>query len=76
MISVAAGLRKTALTAMLGQVQPVLFESRGQQGCTGYTPNYTPVTVCDPAARPGDIRPVLLTAISPDADGCEGIITE
>ena len=76
MISVAAGLRKTALTAMLGQVQPVLFESRGQQGCTGYTPNYTPVTGCDPAARPGDIRPVLLTAISPDADGCEGIITE
>ena len=76
LISVAAGLRKTALAAMLGQVQPVLFESRGQQGCTGYTPNYTPVTVCDPAARPGDIRPVLLTAISPDADGCEGIIVE
>ena len=32
LISVAAGLRKTALTAMLGQMQPVLFESRGQQG--------------------------------------------
>ena len=47
-----------------------------QQGCTGYTPNYTPVTVCDPAAHPGDIRPVLLTAIAPDADGCEGILTD
>ena len=74
LIAVAAELRKTALTAMLGQTQLVLFESRGQQGCTGYTPNYTPVTVCDPAAHPGDIRPVLLTAISPDADGCEGIL--
>ena len=74
LIAVAAELRKTALTAMLGQVQPVLFESRGQQGCTGYTPNYTPVTVFDPAARPGEIRPVLLTAIAPDADGCEGIL--
>lgn len=76
LIAVAAELRKTALTAMLGQTQLVLFESRGQQGCTGYTPNYTPVTVCDPAAHPGDIRPVLLTAISPDADGCEGILTD
>ena len=74
LIAVAAELRKTALTAMLGQTQLVLFESRGQQGCTGYTPNYTPVTVCDPAAHPGDIRPVLLTAIAPDADGCEGIL--
>ena len=76
LIAVAAELRKTALTAMLGQTQLVLFESRGQQGCTGYTPNYTPVTVCDPAAHPGDIRPVLLTAIAPDADGCEGILTD
>ena len=76
LIAVAAELRKTALTAMLGQTQLVLFESRGQQGCTGYTPNYTPVTVCDPATHPGDIRPVLLTAIAPDADGCEGILTD
>ena len=76
LIAVAAELRKTALTAMLGQVQPVLFESRGTGGCTGYTPNYTPVTVCDPAAHPGDIRPVLLTAIAPDADSCEGILTD
>ena len=76
LIAVAAELRKTALTAMLGQTQLVLFESRGQQGCTGYTPNYTPVTVCDPAAHPGDIRPVLLTAIAPDADSCEGILTD
>ena len=76
LISVAAALRKTALTAMLGQVQPVLFESRGTGGCTGYTPNYTPVTVFDPAARPGEIHPVLLTAIAPDGDGCEGILTE
>ena len=76
LIAVAAELRKTALTAMLGQTQLVLFESRGTGGCTGYTPNYTPVTVFDPAAHPGDIRPVLLTAIAPDADGCEGILTD
>ena len=76
LITVAAELRKTALTAMLGQTQSVLFESRGRQGCTGYTPNYTPVTVFDPAIHPGEIRPVLLTAIAPDADGCEGILTD
>ena len=76
LISVAEELRRTALTAMIGKTEPVLFEQRGRLGLTGYTPNYTPVTVCDPAARQGEIRNVLLTAVSPDGDGCDGIITE
>ena len=73
LIAVAAELRKTALTAMLGQTQLVLFEPRAA-GLHRLHPHYYPVTVCDPAAHPGDIRPVLLTAIAPDADGCEGIL--
>ena len=76
LITVAAELRAAALSSMLGSRQPVLFEQRGQQGFTGYTPNYTPVTVFDPAIRPGEIRQVLLTAIAPDGDGCEGIMPD
>lgn len=76
LMTVAAGLRSTALAAMVGCTESVLFEERGAHGHTGYTPNYTPVTVADPAITPGEIRQVLITAVAADGDSCEGILAE
>lgn len=75
LIAVAAELRKTALTAMLGQTQLVLFESRGQQGCTGYTP-ITPRHRLRPRRPPRRHPPGAAHRYRPDADGCEGILTD
>ena len=76
LIAVAGELRQTALQKMVGQEEFVLFEERGTHGHTGYTPNYTPVTVADLAIGQGDIRQVLITAVSEDGDSCEGILVD
>lgn len=74
LISASDVLRRAALEAMVGRTEPVLFEERGRWGHTGYTPNYTPVTVADPAIMQGEIRPVLITGVAADNDSCEGIL--
>ena len=63
-------LRGRFLDSMAGTVQEVLFEERGAEGQTGYTPNYTPVTVPEPASLRGRILPVRITGRL--GDGCQG----
>ncbi len=70
----AAGeeLRGAFLDSMVGTVQEVLFEERGENGQTGYTPNYTPVTVPEPGSLKGRILPVRITGRL--GDGCQGFL--
>ncbi len=76
LIALGEELRRAALTGMTGRRRNVLFEERGAAGLTGYTPNFTPVTVFDPAVRPGELREVLLTGLTEDGDGCLGVLAE
>lgn len=47
---------------LLGSVQPVLFEETRGSIARGYTPQYMPAQAL--GARPGEIRPVRLTALT------------
>lgn len=71
---IAAGeeLRREFLAGMAGTVQEVLFEEGGPEGQTGYTPNYTPVTVQELRSLRGQVLPVRLTG--PLGDGCGGCL--
>ena len=71
---IAAGeeLRKEFLAQMVGTVQEVLFEEGGPQGQTGYTPNYTPVTVQELRPLQGQVLPVRLTSLL--GEGCGGCL--
>ena len=71
---IAAGeeLRKEFLAQMVGTVQEVLFEEGGAQGQTGYTPNYTPVTVQELRPLQGQVLPVRLTSLL--GEGCGGCL--
>ena len=57
---------------MVGTVQEVLFEEGGAQGQTGYTPNYTPVTVQELRPLQGQVLPVRLTSLL--GEGCGGCL--
>ena len=74
MLALGEELRAAFLDAMAGTRQEVLFEEGSPAGQTGYTPNYTPVTVLHPAPLQGRILPVRLTAR--EGDGCLGILEE
>ena len=76
LIAVGEELRKNALSGMIGRKEPVLFEERGEGGHTGSTPNFTPVTVPDPAIRPGELRQVLISGLTEDGEGCVGVLAE
>ena len=72
LIRTAARLRRDFLSGMTGTVQQVLIEERGKDGQTGYTPNYTPVTLRSDADLTSQILPVRITGLSADGDGCLG----
>jgi threonylcarbamoyladenosine tRNA methylthiotransferase MtaB len=72
LITAGEELRGAFLDSMVGTVQEVLFEERGENGQTGYTPNYTPVTVPEPGSLKGQILPVRITGRL--GDGCQGQI--
>lgn len=65
--------RLTRFSAMLGSTARVLFETPEDGFQTGYTENYTPVRVRAEAVLTGQILPVTITAVIPDAQGavCE-----
>ncbi len=72
LIAAAGELRKSFLEAMVGSVEPVLFEERGKDGFqTGYTPNYTPVSVPETEDLRGRICNVRITGLR--GDGCVGV---
>ena len=70
LLAVGEELRGAFLDAMVGTVQEVLFEETGGEGQTGYTPNYTPVTVLELSSLQGKILPVRITGRR--GDGCAG----
>lgn len=74
MIALGGELRRAFLEGMVGSIQPVLLEERGEGGLLGYTPNYTPVTLALPQDRHGEIVQALLTAV--EGDGCLGVEAE
>ncbi len=75
LIAAAGELRQAFLQSMVGQVQPVLFEERGKDGLqTGYTPNYTPVSVPESRELRGAIREVRITGQA--GDGCLGLLEQ
>ncbi|MBR3764991.1 MAG: tRNA (N(6)-L-threonylcarbamoyladenosine(37)-C(2))-methylthiotransferase MtaB [Clostridia bacterium] len=56
----------------LGHSATVLIEEKRSGGWFGYTPEYIPVTLPDcPLCTPGEILPVVLTAITPDGMAAE-----
>ena len=73
LLAAARELRQAFLGEMVGAVQPVLFEERSRDGFqTGYTPNYTPVSVPGGEDLRGQIRDVLITGLA--GDGCTGLL--
>jgi len=72
MIAAGEELRKAFLAGMVGTAQEVLFEEGGPNGQTGYTPNYTPVTVPVLESLRGRALPVQITGLL--EDGCAGIL--
>ncbi|MEG0852301.1 MAG: tRNA (N(6)-L-threonylcarbamoyladenosine(37)-C(2))-methylthiotransferase MtaB [Angelakisella sp.] len=73
LLAEADSLRTTFLQGMVGSVQQVLFEGGMHNGVqTGYTKNYTPVSVCETEVLKGNIISVLITEVA--GDGCTGIL--
>lgn len=70
LIAVGEELRGAFLETMVGTTQTVLFEEGSSEGQTGYTGNYTPVTVLTLENLQGQVRQVKLTGKI--GDGCSG----
>ncbi len=74
LIALGEELRGAFLDRMAGTTQEVLFEEGGPEGQTGYTANYTPVTVLSLEGLQGQVRSVHLTGRQ--GDGCTGELAE
>lgn len=71
----AAGLRKEFLERLVGQHTEVLFEGGMVDGVqTGYTKNYTPVSVAELSVLRGQLKTVLVTEAKDD--GCFGVLEQ
>ncbi|MEG1686551.1 MAG: tRNA (N(6)-L-threonylcarbamoyladenosine(37)-C(2))-methylthiotransferase MtaB [Angelakisella sp.] len=75
LLAVAAALRQEFLSTLVGQRVQVLFEERGHDGSqTGYTKNYTPVSVTEPQSLQGQLQTVLITEAG--VEGCFGVLAD
>ncbi|MBQ8551051.1 MAG: tRNA (N(6)-L-threonylcarbamoyladenosine(37)-C(2))-methylthiotransferase MtaB [Clostridia bacterium] len=74
MISSCEESEKAFLSAQVGRVFPVLFETEEGGYCFGYTPNYTRVKVAAKEGLCGRIANALLLSV--EADCCRGELYE
>ena len=74
MAEAAARSENAFLTAQIGKVFPVLFETNEDGFYWGYTPNYSRVFVSAADSLCGEIRDVKITAVNGDC--CKGELVE
>lgn len=73
LLAAADELRRSFLDRAVGSEVEVLFEERHPDGSqTGYTGNYTPVTVTETQDLQGQIKKTLVTGT--EGDGCVGMV--
>lgn len=74
MMALGEELRAAFLQSMVGTIQPIILEERGEGGLLGYAPNYTPVTLPVDRTRRGELVRAAITGVA--GDGCVGIPLE
>jgi len=75
MITATEQDRLAFLTAQLGRIETVLFETDTADGfCEGYTPSYCPVKVKSERSLSGELRAVRLESV--EGDFCIGCLAE